>query len=95
LTQENFLIYKNKKTMSISINLNNPKTVVLREADVKTFNTITISRMIDIPKQKIVRVFIEELDNPILLWEGEEYDNIGQWTDEDVIEKLNELYNQE
>jgi hypothetical protein len=80
--------------MSISINLTNPKTVVLREAAVKTFNTITVSRMVDIPKQKIVRVFLEELETPIILWEGEDYDNIGQWTDGDVIEKLNELYNQ-
>lgn len=80
--------------MSISINLTNPKTVVLREATVKTFNTVTVSRMVDIPKQKIVRVFLEELETPIILWEGEDYDNIGQWTDGDVIEKLNELYNQ-
>ncbi len=25
------------------------------------------------------------------LWDGEDYTNIGQWTDEDVINRLNEL----
>jgi hypothetical protein len=75
------------------INLLNTKTVTLQEAKIKTINTITVNRMVDIPTQKIVRVFIEELPEPVTLWEGAAYDAIGQWSDTDVTNRLNELYN--
>jgi hypothetical protein len=42
---------------------------------------------------KLVRCFVEELEQPITLWEGSAYDAIGQWTDTDVTNRLNELYN--
>ena len=40
----------------------------------------------------MVRAFIEELDEPVVLWEGEAYDSIGQWTDSNVEARLAELY---
>jgi hypothetical protein len=75
------------------ISLNNPLTVVIQPEKTKTISSLTISRVVDIPSQKIVRCFIEELEQPVVLWEGAAYDSIGQWTDSDVNTRLNELYN--
>lgn len=75
------------------ISLNNPLTVIIQPEKTKTVSSLTISRVVDIPSQKIVRCFIEELEQPVVLWEGDAYDSIGQWTDSDVNTRLNELYN--
>ncbi len=77
----------------MSISLNNPLTVIIQPEKTKTVSSLTISRVVDIPSQKIVRCFIEELEQPVVLWEGAAYDSIGQWTDSDVNTRLNELYN--
>ena len=77
----------------MNINLNNPKKIVLQEEKSKTVSTLTVNRIVDLPKQKVVRCFIEELEEPIVLWKGDAYDAIGQWTDADVTNRLNELYN--
>jgi hypothetical protein len=82
---------KNKKN-KMKITLTNPKKVVLQEEKSKTVSTLTVQRVVDLPKKKVVRVFVEELDEPIVLWEGAAYDAIGQWTDSDVQAKLTELY---
>lgn len=76
----------------MQINLQNPKKVVLQEEKSKTVNTLTVARVVDLPKKKIVRCFVEELDQAIVLWEGDAYDAAGQWTDADVVARLTELY---
>jgi hypothetical protein len=77
----------------MSITLNSPKKIVLQEEKSKTVSTLTVNRVVDLPKQKIVRCFIEELDEAIVLWEGAAYDAAGQWTDANVEARLIELYN--
>jgi len=76
----------------MQINLQNPKKFVLQEERSKTISTITIGRLVDLPKKKMVKCFIEELEEPVVLWEGAAYDAIGQWTDTDVQTRLTELY---
>ena len=76
----------------MQINLSNPKKVVLQEEKSKTVTTLTVNRIVDLPKKKIVRAFVEELDEPVVLWEAASYDAIGQWTDTDVQARLTDLY---
>jgi len=76
----------------MQISLTNPKKVVLQEEKSKTVTTLTVSRIVDLPKKKVVRAFVEELDEPVVLWEGAAYDAAGQWTDSDVEARLTELY---
>ena len=76
----------------MQISLTNPKKVVLQEEKSKTVTTLTVSRIVDLPKKKMVRAFIEEIDEPVVLWEGAAYDSIGQWTDSNVEARLAELY---
>ena len=76
----------------MQISLSNPKKVVLQEEKSKTVTTLTVSRIVDLPKKKVVRAFVEELDEPVVLWEAASYDAIGQWTDSNVEARLTELY---
>jgi hypothetical protein len=76
----------------MKITLSNPKKVVLQEEKSKTVTTLTVNRVVDLPKKKIVRVFVDELDEPGVIWEGAAYDAAGQWTDSDVQARLTELY---
>lgn len=77
----------------MNITLNSPKKIVLQEEKSKTLSTLTVNRVVDLPKQKMVRCFIEELEEAIVLWEGAAYDAAGQWTDADVEARLTQLYN--
>jgi hypothetical protein len=77
----------------MNITLNSPKKIVLQEEKSKTVTSLTVNRVVDLPKQKMVRVFVEEIDEAIVIWEGAAYDAAGQWTDADVAARLNELYN--
>lgn len=77
----------------MNITLTNPKKIVLQEEKSKTINSLTVIRVVDLPKQKVVRCFVEELDEPVVLWEGADYDAAGQWTDADIITRLTALYN--
>jgi hypothetical protein len=81
--------------MTMQINLNTPKKIVIQEEKSKNIETLTVSRVVDLPKQKLVRCFLEEIDEPVVLWEGDAYDQIGQWTDSDVSDRLSEIFNVE
>ena len=67
-----------------------PKEVVLVKEIKKEVSEITIREMRDLPEQKRVEA-ITDLLGIVVLWQGEEYDTIGQWTDTDVINKLKSL----
>ena len=77
----------------MNITLNAPKKIVLQEEKSKTVTSLTVNRVVDLPKQKMVRVFVEEIDEAIVIWEGAAYDAAGQWTDADVAARLNAIYN--
>lgn len=77
----------------MKLTFDTPKNIVIIPEIVNQFNEIIIEEMIDRPSEKRVRVRLQRLGE-ITLWEGEEYDNIGQWTDQDVINRLNQIYNQ-
>lgn len=36
----------------------------------------------------VARCLVAGLTQDIMLWQGEEYDKLGQWTDEDVLQKI-------
>jgi hypothetical protein len=68
-----------------------PERTVTTPAKTKTVSEFNILYNQDFPKDRKVYTFTEELGR-ILLWEGDEYDAIGQWTDDDVADRLIELY---
>jgi hypothetical protein len=69
-----------------------PEKIINVPANTKTLNEITIKLMVDDPIKKQVTARTNELGN-FILWQNEEYDAIGQWTDQDVIDRIKEIYN--
>lgn len=79
--------------MSLQINLPTPLTVVKQPLIEETITEIVIDRIVDIPGDKQVVVFIKgdriELDQ----LSGDNYDNPEEWTNSDIIEAVKAHYN--
>ena len=78
------------KADGLEVDLGQDVTVVTRPVETKTVETVTVQRMVDIPAHKRVIVFTEEIGE-LVLWEGADYDAIGQWTDQDVVNRVKAL----
>ena len=72
--------------------LSGAKTIITQPAVTKTISEINVIVMIDNPVQKTLTVSTKELGQ-VVVFEGQEYVNAGQWTDTDVINKLLSMYN--
>jgi hypothetical protein len=66
--------------------------VILKPKKTKLVSEIKIVSMTDFPLTKKVIVNTIELGR-ITLWEGDAYDEIGQWTDSDVNARILEIVN--
>jgi hypothetical protein len=74
----------------MKITFETPKEVVVVRELKQSINEVTIQEITDNPERKIVKAFTRELGQ-LVLWEGDAYDTIGQWTDSDVIARINVL----
>jgi hypothetical protein len=74
----------------MKITLDTEKEIVVVKEIKKTITEITVNQVTDLPEVKRVEAITNEL-GLVVLWEGEAYDAIGQWTDTDVINKLKSL----
>jgi hypothetical protein len=57
-------------------------------------SSIEIYEIIDSRINKTVTAMLNNRPFQVILWSGDEYDNIGQWTDVDVQVRIKELYTQ-
>jgi len=88
-----FLVaHKKKKVKKMLVTITNPKEVVVVREQKKSYTTLTIQRIVDMIQIKKVVVFTEEISEPIVLWEDESYDSLGDWTKDMVSNRLNEMY---
>lgn len=78
--------------MSLQITLNTPKTIVKQPEITETISEITIDRIVDIPGNRKVIVFIkgERIELPQL--SDDNYDTPNEWTNEDVINAVKAHY---
>lgn len=77
----------------MEIQLTTPAEVIAQPQILKTISSITIHSIIDMSFiEKRVIAHTSEFGQ-IVLWEGDAYDAIGQWTDTDVQARIFELYN--
>lgn len=70
---------------------NAPKDIVTIPEQKVTTQVLNVDLIVDFPESKKVQAQTKEI-GVITLWEGAAYDAIGQWTDTDVINRINELY---
>jgi ABC-type sugar transport system ATPase subunit len=68
-----------------------PRNIVIVQQQASTYDRLHVIEMMDYPLQKIVKAVIMEIGE-VVLWQEDDYDTIGQWTDQDVINRINELY---
>ena len=83
-------MFKHIDDEAMKISLGGTVTHTVRPAESVTLSALTVTRMIDIPGEKKVYVNTHEIGE-LLLWEGAEYDAIGQWTNLDVETRIIEL----
>lgn len=75
----------------MEITFNTPKEIVTTPEVKKEVSSLNIMLITDMPDRKIVYAVTSDRFN-IILWEGTAYDAIGQWTDTDVVNRINEIY---
>jgi hypothetical protein len=79
--------------MSLKITLTTPKVIVKQPEITETVTDITIDRIVDIPGQKKVAVFVGgeriELDS----LSGDNYDSPSEWTNADVVAAVKAHFN--
>jgi hypothetical protein len=83
-------MFENRNHNTMKISLAGAVTRVTRSAETVTLSEVSVLRMIDKPGEKLVVVQTDEVGE-IILWEGDAYDAIGQWTDLDVKTRLIEI----
>ena len=54
--------------------------------------SLTVIRFADYPIEKKVVAHCTDFIGDLVLWEGEAYDAIGDWTNQNVIDRIKELY---
>jgi hypothetical protein len=77
----------------MNIQLSKVRDIVLEPARIKSTDMIVIREISDNTNDKRVTAFTNLRD--IELWSGDEYDKIGNWTDEDVIARMLELFDKD
>ena len=81
-------IIQSKKTIKIDLPAEFSKEIPAKQIKI---NKLEIFSVIDEPSNKKVTALLKHFGK-ITLWEGDAYDEIGQWTDDDVKERLIEIY---
>ena len=74
--------------MSLKITLNAPKTIVKQPEVTETISEIKIDRIVDIPAEKKVFVFVKGQIINLPQLSGDNYDTPSEWTNEDVIDAV-------
>lgn len=77
----------------MNIQLSKSREIIMEPARTKTIDTIIIREIVDNPNDKRVVAYSNVGD--IDLWSGGGYDNIGNWTNDDVIERVLNIYDQD
>ena len=83
---------KEEANAPFTVEFSNPKVVrEIPKQQVKV-SKIEITSITDSSVDKKVTAYVKGLPRTIVLWEGEAYDAIGQWTDADVTARIKEIY---
>ena len=77
----------------LKITLAGEKNLLVVPAVYKKVTEVVIDRITDEAVQKRVTAFTTNGLGVLVLWEGAAYDAIGDWTNADVVARVNELLN--
>lgn len=80
-----------ESTTYLNVVLDGPKVVKELPAVQVSLSNIEIEYFIDSPSKRIVEAYAKKIGK-IVLWEGDAYDAIGDWTNADVEAKIKDIY---
>lgn len=80
------LVSKAKSGLEVSFD----KPVYFTKLSGNMIQKITVLEVLDLPGMKTVLAKTDKMVS-YALWEGEDYDKIGNWTDDDVKARLKEI----
>ena len=75
----------------MNVDFSYPRDIVIVQQIKRRLSALNVKQIIDDSDAKTVTAVTEQLGN-VVLWSGDAYDAIGQWTDADVKKRLNEIY---
>jgi hypothetical protein len=79
--------------MAIVHNIGYSTDITVVPAQVRSVSSLTVQYYFEDPPMRTLRAKFVELPVEIILWEGDAYDAIAaDWTDADVLARLQELY---
>lgn len=89
-----------KNTHPVFTTLETPMEIIFDEEKfIKTIpainlntDNIKIIQIVDLPLEKRIIAHTFNQFGPIVLWEGDDYDKIVDWTNEDVIDRVKEIF---
>ena len=81
--------------MSLSVTLPAERVVVSKPAETTTLpTTIKIERIVDIPDEKKVFVFVQGLGRiELTTLSGDNYDTPGEWTNSSIVDAVTDYIN--
>ena len=66
--------------------------IILEPEKYVELETVNVLAVIDSKRGKTITAYIEGVNRQIFLWNGEEeYEQSGNWTDEDALERATEM----
>lgn len=83
---------KKKNENNLVINFERKKVIKNFDGIPCFVDKIEVVGLVDNPVNKFVVAIVNQPINEILLWKEDSYDAIGNWTNEDVIARINEIY---
>lgn len=78
--------------MSLKITLSTPKVIIKQPEITETITELVIDRIVDIPEQKKVAVFIGGNRIELETLSGDNYDTPIEWTNADVVTAVKAYY---
>ena len=65
--------------------------IVVRQRQVRNLESVTIMRVVCLPPRRIIRAFVREIPQPIVIYDGDDYDALnGVISTEDVETRVKE-----
>jgi len=87
-----FLATNINNSMSLQITLPEPKIIVKQPEITETISVISIDRIVDIPGERKVFVFVKGERIELEQLSGDNYDTPNEWTNEDVVSAVKAYY---
>jgi len=84
-------IQEQENQTPLVVTLSSPKVIKEIPAYQLSVSEIEIEYFVDSPSEKIVEAYTKQIGT-IVLWEGDAYDAIGDWTNADVEAKIKDIY---